>query len=1567
MSGRNPYTQSDDRYLVGYLAAHSHEKNRSGNAIYKQLAENAEGKWPWSRRHSWQSWRDHYAKNKYSFDVAIRKHLKKRTSSSSQDDASSQARTNSRTQSDGPTAAQKKRKRESNGNGGGDPDKRARVNSGGNQAMRVSEKKEKVKAKASEDRGEGSSRALVSQTTEAKPSKPRVEEEDEPPRRLDSVPPNDYTGEIFDRDEDEDEDEEDDREVGRMLSDPADVDAEVEEEEPEPAITIHKGKGKAKATDVHTTGYVQDQEQLYPSLHDLPNPKTLVPQKKRSKSTQTSAGSSPARTPNNTNLVSVRLPSANTSSQPAAKYLNPQFLSRRSIGSNSNKSSAGGGHSTDSGSRPRSSKFREQARDAEAEAEAETGTEVPPPSTPGLASSTSTSVTTKRNEGITAAVRNVLARGEVDAGPGDVPKTKNKEERLVNGTGASSSSGSSSSASTSTARPKPNPNSSTAAAYRKAPVKLVEGPFGERRFVGGSKSVRRKRGDDASGSESGSSSGEEPRKEAKLNGQLNLSPSSFGKKVTAKEKEEERGREKAKLKSIRVYTRRKPGVVRQEFEDEDEDEDVQMGEPADDESEGVKRDHMDIDVDSDQLEYVDDEDIDRGRGLLNGNGDVQDDGGEEEADVEEEEAQQADEEEEDDDEELPLVPKPLTRRPKGRDTRRVAEITPTVTDQDVSSDEDVPTTEPVSSGEEEAGEEEEEEEYYDGPLFTQVDDDQQDQNQYQSALARPFELSSQRKPQLSSRSHSPAPTEPTSLPNTPPRDRNLARSTGPNSNSNSMSISQLVSPNSVKRVIKAISRIEETIDKGTPSSRAQAYENLKEFLADIEVKKREMAVERKGLAVERKGLEEKGEELDTKRKELAKERKMLERVLEMAREKEREREEEEGEEEQERFISDAKANAYRDQGSPMPTSTKLKEMPLPGTESPDTTSNANAEATSSKGVRISQDASRKQAPRHSGPQIFAPPEMVHDVLDRFNVPSTGPSKRRASAPQPPPRGLPDTPSFADTYESTVVHSTSASTKDKGKGKAKARDVFDDDSSGSGSRRRHSSVAVAVEGGSFRDPNLAVPRVDLQKMYIRSKLQDKQRRASLPATTSGSGPSSSSTVADGDGDVGNRELSLSTSHMPSVSSLRGRRSGPGHDTSNSPSFFSIATPTSSSMIQLSESEITQLINDKIDIMALKYDVSADLVRNVWNKVGNVNDTEGILTVIRDAASRRNSVPNSLAGTPSLSHEESNGGGGGGQRLSLSLVERMLAVPDVPPQPQVRARVVSAFAGPSIRRSSDVHMSTPNSQPKPNLTRPSSQLQSQSRPSQSMSRPQTQEKPHPKVNVDADVNDRLRQLQPQPKPEPKPRQSISNTVHIKANHRVSGAAQAAASGSGSSPRPGSASKNVTGGAATANPSGTPLNLTPADGSGPESDYSPPRSSRAGQFSRLTRQGRKDEALERERLRAGAVTVATGSGSGLPVSDGSGKRKQRESLGANEGGVVVNGVGNTTLSPRTSGAVVEPKAQSGPGAKQWQGLLDSMPTSTSPSQVERYRELEDRFGEQFTFAVMRKFMSRARVGRQ
>ncbi|TFK18380.1 hypothetical protein FA15DRAFT_660723 [Coprinopsis marcescibilis] len=61
-----------------YIAKYNPDvAGRSGNALYQQLEDNKEGKWNWSRRHSWQSWRARYTKNQSLFDAKIARHQKK--------------------------------------------------------------------------------------------------------------------------------------------------------------------------------------------------------------------------------------------------------------------------------------------------------------------------------------------------------------------------------------------------------------------------------------------------------------------------------------------------------------------------------------------------------------------------------------------------------------------------------------------------------------------------------------------------------------------------------------------------------------------------------------------------------------------------------------------------------------------------------------------------------------------------------------------------------------------------------------------------------------------------------------------------------------------------------------------------------------------------------------------------------------------------------------------------------------------------------------------------------------------------------------------------------------------------------------------------------------------------------------------------------------------------------------------------------------------------------------------------------------------------------------------------
>ncbi|TFK35517.1 hypothetical protein BDQ12DRAFT_688267 [Crucibulum laeve] len=74
-SQRRDYTERDDWKLVEYIAINNPGlNNRTGNNLYKTLEENAENKWPWSRRHSWQSWRERYKKNQAWFDKNIKRY-----------------------------------------------------------------------------------------------------------------------------------------------------------------------------------------------------------------------------------------------------------------------------------------------------------------------------------------------------------------------------------------------------------------------------------------------------------------------------------------------------------------------------------------------------------------------------------------------------------------------------------------------------------------------------------------------------------------------------------------------------------------------------------------------------------------------------------------------------------------------------------------------------------------------------------------------------------------------------------------------------------------------------------------------------------------------------------------------------------------------------------------------------------------------------------------------------------------------------------------------------------------------------------------------------------------------------------------------------------------------------------------------------------------------------------------------------------------------------------------------------------------------------------------------------
>lgn len=76
---RTPYTQEEDTFLAKYIATYNPGKpGRSGNALYKRLVENEDKKWPWSKHHSWQSWRQRYLDNELRFDARIKLYQKQK-------------------------------------------------------------------------------------------------------------------------------------------------------------------------------------------------------------------------------------------------------------------------------------------------------------------------------------------------------------------------------------------------------------------------------------------------------------------------------------------------------------------------------------------------------------------------------------------------------------------------------------------------------------------------------------------------------------------------------------------------------------------------------------------------------------------------------------------------------------------------------------------------------------------------------------------------------------------------------------------------------------------------------------------------------------------------------------------------------------------------------------------------------------------------------------------------------------------------------------------------------------------------------------------------------------------------------------------------------------------------------------------------------------------------------------------------------------------------------------------------------------------------------------------------
>ncbi|KAH9930886.1 uncharacterized protein B0H18DRAFT_991709 [Fomitopsis serialis] len=75
---RVPFTDQDRDYMIKYLAKYTtNPQGRSGNEIWKTLKDNKRHKWDWANRHTWQSWRNHYAKDREFFDRKVRKYQQK--------------------------------------------------------------------------------------------------------------------------------------------------------------------------------------------------------------------------------------------------------------------------------------------------------------------------------------------------------------------------------------------------------------------------------------------------------------------------------------------------------------------------------------------------------------------------------------------------------------------------------------------------------------------------------------------------------------------------------------------------------------------------------------------------------------------------------------------------------------------------------------------------------------------------------------------------------------------------------------------------------------------------------------------------------------------------------------------------------------------------------------------------------------------------------------------------------------------------------------------------------------------------------------------------------------------------------------------------------------------------------------------------------------------------------------------------------------------------------------------------------------------------------------------------
>ncbi|KAI9069447.1 hypothetical protein FKP32DRAFT_1586837 [Trametes sanguinea] len=90
MSQRTPFTKEHDDLLAKYIAKYNPEmKGRSGRNLYQRLVENRDNLWPFSKHHTWQSWRERYVRDQPRFDKMIRKYIKQMKGSSNAEPAES--------------------------------------------------------------------------------------------------------------------------------------------------------------------------------------------------------------------------------------------------------------------------------------------------------------------------------------------------------------------------------------------------------------------------------------------------------------------------------------------------------------------------------------------------------------------------------------------------------------------------------------------------------------------------------------------------------------------------------------------------------------------------------------------------------------------------------------------------------------------------------------------------------------------------------------------------------------------------------------------------------------------------------------------------------------------------------------------------------------------------------------------------------------------------------------------------------------------------------------------------------------------------------------------------------------------------------------------------------------------------------------------------------------------------------------------------------------------------------------------------------------------------------------